>query len=274
MKLGSSSWSFHRTFEAGKMDQFGWVDFCAKELQLDGVELLDAHFPNTKPPYLKDLKKYIIDSGLTISCVSVSNHFTGRSSHKAFEDVDKVKKWVDIAESMGAPILRVFAGSGEELKDPAIHEQAVQCLQRSAIYAEHVGIALGLENHGGTSARQVLALVKDVNSSWLKLTLDTGNFPSAPYKSIEQCLPHAVIVHAKLYELDKDGAEKRLNYKTIMRVLRKQKYVGFLSIEFEGASDELKFMPRGVKFLRQLMAEPFAQKKRKTPPKSKTAKKK
>jgi len=257
MKLGSSSWSFHRTFAAGQMDQFSWLEFCAKDLQLDGVELLAPHFPNTEPAYLKDLKKYCADLGLTISCASASNHFTGHY-HEAMENVELVKKWVDIAHVLGAPILRIFAGSGEEMSKTVIYDQTVQCLQKVTMYAEHTGVVLGLENHGGTSAQQVLALLKDVQSSWLKLTLDTGNFPSAPYKSIEQCLPHSVILHAKLYELDKEGCEVRLNYNTIMKALRKQKFNGFLSIEFEGEAEELKFMPKGVAYLRRLMAEPYA----------------
>ncbi|HNT33953.1 MAG TPA: sugar phosphate isomerase/epimerase family protein, partial [bacterium] len=201
MKLSSSSWSFHRTFGAGQMDQFSWLDFCAGKLRLDGVELLDFHFPNTEPSYLKDIKKYATDRGLTICCASVSNHFTGHYQD-AQNDVEKVKKWIDIAQVLGAPVVRVFAGSGEEMSKQVIYDQAVECLQKVAMYAEHVGVVLGLENHGGTTAEQVLALLRDVQSPWLKLTLDTGNFPpSETYKSIEACLPHAVIVHAKLYEL-------------------------------------------------------------------------
>lgn len=261
MKLSSSSWSFHRTFAAGKMDQLSWLDFCAKKLRLDGVELLDFHFPNTEHSYLKDIKKYATDQGLTVCCVSVSNHFTGHYQD-ALNDVEKVQKWIDIAQMFGAPIVRVFAGSGEEMSKQVIYEQAVECLQKVAMYAEHAGIVLGLENHGGTSAQQVLDLLKDVQSSWLKLTLDTGNFPSDTYKSIEACLAHAAIVHAKLYELDASGAEVRLDYKKIMKSFEKNGYNGFLSIEFEGEADELTFMPKGVAYLRRLMAEPFIKKPR------------
>jgi len=262
MKLGTSSWSFHRTFAANGFDQLAMLEYCANELQLDGVELLEHHFPNTSAAYLKDLKKYITDLGLTLACVSVSNHFTGHYKD-AKQDVDRVKKWIDVAEKLGAPMVRVFAGSGDEMKDPDVYDQAVECLQKAAIYGEHVGVVTALENHGGTSADQVLSVLKAVNSSWLKLALDTGNFSSAPYKSIERCLPHAVIVHAKLYHLDRKGEETELNYHTIMKSLIKHKYNGFLSIEFEGESDEMKFMPRGVKFLRRLMAEQYVKPARK-----------
>ena len=39
MKTSCSSWSYHRTIGAGKMDQMSWLKECAA-LGLDGVELL------------------------------------------------------------------------------------------------------------------------------------------------------------------------------------------------------------------------------------------
>ncbi len=61
MKISCSSWSFHRTIETGKLDQLAWIEKCAQELELDGVELLDVHFPGIAKDYLQKLKKRIID---------------------------------------------------------------------------------------------------------------------------------------------------------------------------------------------------------------------
>jgi len=57
MKLSCSSWSFHRTFEQGKINQLEWIEKCAKDLMLDGIELLDEHFRSTEKAYLCDLNK-------------------------------------------------------------------------------------------------------------------------------------------------------------------------------------------------------------------------
>lgn len=253
MKIGCSSWSYHRTIAAGKLGQKGWIEKCAQELKLDGVELLDVHFPSTEASYLKEIKKMIIDRGLTISCVSVNNHFTGSEERERQENIDKVKKWVDIASYMGAPILRVFAGVAKELSQAEMWDKVIKCLRECADYGEARGIVLGLENHGGFSVEEVLRMVKETSSEWLRLTLDTGNFPGDPYESIRKTAPLAVIVHAKLYELDKDGKEKRLDYEQIISILRERNYLGFLSIEFEGEPEELSFMPRGVAYLREVM---------------------
>ena len=51
MKTSCSSWSYHRTIKAGKLDQMSWLQECAR-LELDGVELLGYHFPSTDREYL------------------------------------------------------------------------------------------------------------------------------------------------------------------------------------------------------------------------------
>lgn len=251
MKISCSSWSYHRTIEAGKLDQAGWIDLCAKELKLDGVELLSNHFPRTDKQYLRDLKKRIIDYGLTVASVSASNHFTVASTGDREREIDKVKRWSDIGLFMSAPLIRIFAGSSDELKDRVMWDKVTKALYKCARYGEKIGVVMALENHGGFSADQVLRMVKEAGSPWLRLTVDTGNFPGDPYQSIEKTMPLASFVHAKFYEFDENGAEKRLDYNRIIEIFNKMNYLGFLSIEFEGEGDELINVPKAVNILKR-----------------------
>ena len=250
MKVSCSSWSYHRTIGAGKLDQMGWIDLCAKELKLDGVELLSNHFPNMDKRYLRDLKKKIIDYGLTIAAVSASNHFTIDSSREREKEIDKVKRWTDIGHFMSAPLIRIFAGGARELKDEIMWSKVTKALYKCSRYGQKIGVVMALENHGGFSADQVLRMIKEVDSPWLKLTVDTGNFPDDPYESIEKTIPHAAFVHAKFYEFDERGEEKRLDYHRIIDIFNKNNYIGFLSIEFEGEGEERVSVPLAVKALR------------------------
>ncbi len=108
MKLGCSSWSYHAAFRAGRIDLREWIRICADELEVDGVELVDLHFPTTDPVYLRDIKKLCTDLQLTISGIAVSNDF-GPDDRRASETT-KVQQWCDIAAYLGAPVVRVFAG--------------------------------------------------------------------------------------------------------------------------------------------------------------------
>lgn len=260
MKISCSSWSYHRILksdvyrpvEGGRLSQIDWVKKCNSELEIDGVELGWGHFPSTDKDYLRDLKKIITEEGLTIAAVSVGNHFTGSDDNKMREEVAKVKKWTGIAAYLGAPIVRCLAGSGEELRVRGIMDKTALCLRECATYASEFGIILGIENHGGTTAEQILKLIKKAETEWLKLVLDVGNFPFPPYASIKKCMPYAILVHAKTYKFDETGNETKLDYEKIFSILKEWKYNGFLSLEYEGEEEEESMVPRSMCFLKKL----------------------
>ena len=129
----------------------------------------------------------------------------------------------------------------------------INSLTQIVDYAEEIGIVLGLENHnhkGFTKAGDdILKIIEQVNSKWLRFLLDTGNFVDG-LPSIEKTAHLAVHVHARLANLDKGGEEKE-----ILDILNRVKYRGFLSIEYEGEEDELSAVPRRVKFLKDILRE-------------------
>lgn len=215
------------------------------------MELLSNHFPSLEKRYLRDLKKRIIDYGLTIASVSASNHFTISSTRDREKEIDKVKRWSDIGQFMSAPLIRIFAGGATELKDEIMWSKVTKALYKCSRYGEKIGVVMALENHGGFSAAQVLRMVKEVDSPWLKLTVDTGNFPGDPYASIEKTMPYASFVHAKFYEFDNSGDEVRLDYNRIIGIFKKVNYLGFVSIEFEGKGEEFINVSKAVNALRQ-----------------------
>ncbi len=280
MKLGCSSWSYHRALSDGRLDQERWLRLCAEELELDGVELLDLHFPTTAATHLRDLKKICADLQLTISCVSVSNDFGVAGADARRQETAKVKEWIDVASYLGAPVLRAFAGwvprdevtknvGGGPLagirrllaprRDPKRRRwsDVMEALRECADYAEERGVVLGLENHDGGgfvgSADEVERCLHDVGSAWLRLNLDTGDY--GDLESVRRTLPQAVHVHAKLYELDGEGADRRQDWPQIMDILVRGRYRGYLSIEYEGEEDPVAAVPRGVRYLRRLMRE-------------------
>lgn len=259
MKLSCSSWSYHRTFDEKKMDQLGWIDQCAS-LELDGVELLGHHFPSKDKDDLRRLKKACTDRFLSIAMVSAGGHLTVSDDQERTKQIEQIRQWVDVAAFLGAPRVRFFCGSGDELRagGETLYNKVRDAVGQIARIGEANGIVMALENHGGTSADQVLRLLNDVNNDYLKLTLDVGNFPPTShvgpdtYNSIRRCAPHASIVHAKFFNVRDDGSDSEFDWHNIHAILRQAEYRGFLSVEYEGPdADEIAVMKRIVKFLRQ-----------------------
>lgn len=123
-------------------------------------------------------------------------------------------------------------------------------------HARAQGIVLAVENHNHDgfirAADDVLRLLDDVSSPWLRLLLDTGNFTDL-YDSMERTADRAVFVHAKLYDVDPEQGEQRLDYGRIMAILHQVDYNGYLSIEYEGEAAEEPAVAAGVRYLRTLI---------------------
>ncbi len=260
MKSSCSSWSYHRTFAAGQLTQLGWVDECAA-LGLDGVELLGCHFPCTERDYLLAVKKRCADLYLTVAMLSAGGHLTVAEDAFREAEIADIRAWVERAAVLGAPCVRFFCGSGAELAagGDALYEKVRTALGTVAEIGAREGIVMAMENHGGTTADQLLRLIADVNHPYLKFTLDTGNYPPTSqvgpdtYTSIVRCAPHAAIVHAKFFNVTADGRDQEFDWAQIRMILAGAGFRGFLSVEYEGEDpDEVAVMRRIAGFLATL----------------------
>src|SRR4029453_882086 len=106
-----------------------------------------------------------------------------------------LRKWVDVAQKLGASHIRVFGGT---IPKGSTEEQAAgwgaEMLKPASEYSGSKGVILGLENHGGITekAATIVKIVKNVDSPWVGINLDTGNFNRDAYKQMKMCLPYPV----------------------------------------------------------------------------------
>jgi sugar phosphate isomerase/epimerase len=130
----------------------------------------------------------------------------------------------------------------------------VECIQECLPLAEQHGVVLALENHGGvtTVAKDLIAIVKAVNSDWLGVNLDTGNFTTAdPYADIAEAAPYAVTTHFKT-QIHPSGKDKQpLDLKKTVDILRSAGYRGYVTLEYEAAEDPKTAVPKAIGALRR-----------------------
>jgi sugar phosphate isomerase/epimerase len=288
VKLGCSSWSYHAAFRAGRIDLRQWLRICAEDLDLDGVELVDLHFPTTDPIYLRDIKKLCVDLQLTISGIAISNDFGTEDRRPA--EAAKVKQWCDIAAYLGAPVVRVFAGwvpppsrtepdagrivgmfrrvfGGPKADPRRLWSDVTWTLRDCADYAEERGVVLGLQNNRregivGT-ASQVAQCVRDVGSPWLRVCLDPADIPDRA--SVDQLLDRVVQVHARLRDIADDGSDASTHWPELLHMLRLGRYRGFLLLDYD-VEDPETAVPRAARHMRGLVHQLERQRLLQQPP--------
>ena len=274
LKLGCMSLSYKDEFAANKLDLEQFIER-AYQLGLDGIDIHTRAFASLDSAYLRGIRMRAFRRGLALSYIGVSSNY-GKPQAELAAEVATTKEWIDVAEFMGIPLVRVFAAwipEGEREED--VWARMMPCLEEVAAYGEEKGVVVGLHNHNHgcvtSTGQDVRRIIDGVNNPYFSHILDTGQYVGSPgasgqrghedpalnfYGSIEETAPLAVHVRCKIYRIQ-SGVEEWLNYPRIFEILRGVNYNGWLSVVYEGqdAEAEATAVPKAVRYLRGLMAE-------------------
>jgi sugar phosphate isomerase/epimerase len=265
LKLSLAAYSFNRVLPKNwspaddgqpKMTLDDFIRFCA-DLDLDGTELTSYYFPrDVTPAYLAHLKELTFRLGLDITGTAIGNNFCVPAGPKRDEQLQLTRTWIDHAATLGAPVIRIFAGTAAKGQPEAeALDLCVAGIQKSLEYAAEKGVFLALENHGGitATAEQLLAIVKRVESPWFGVNLDSGNFQTAdPYGDLAKIAPYAINAQIKS-EISPNGKKQDADLARIVGILRDAGYRGYVVLEYEAAEEPKTAIPRHIETLRKLI---------------------
>ncbi len=276
LKISNYSLNYARQLAAGRLTIEDFLSLCRK-MGIEGASIHLNNLPEFSTGYLKRIRRAYLDRNLSMSMFTVSTNFgRPRPEHRA--EFEKAQQAIRIGMFLGAPILRVFAGSPPDEPGRAeAFERSVEGIRRVVEEAAEAGMPVGLQNHNhGALCRtgeECMRFIKMVNHPNLTFLLDTGQFAgskgasaeastpdmrSAEYmESIRITAPAARHVRVKFYNPRPDGSEPYLDYDQIFNILRGVHYEGWLDIVYEpgrGKGDPGEdigtAMPRIVAFLR------------------------
>ena len=198
MNFGNASWGFRETplEEALKITKdMGLSVFelgianAEKDVPLDAS---DSELKNIKELY----KKYDID----ISCAATGNDFSNGDKN----DVEKIKKVIDISEKLGVRYLRIFAGfspvddvTGDKWSN------MTECICEVNEYALKHNVTPVIETHGGVN----------VYDDGVEHFYSTSSKPEALYKMLSE-IPDSVKVNfdpANLWAVGEKSPEEIYN---------------------------------------------------------------
>lgn len=255
MHLSLAAYSMREALTKGQMDLFEFIDWCA-ELGLPGTELTSYYFEEGfGKDYLHQLKRHAFINGVTVSGTAVRNDFCQPPGPDRQQEVEHVKRWIDHATEFYAPHIRIFAGNLPEGVDKQTGIQWVaDAIQEVLRYAAERGVVLGLENHGGITARAAdhLAIVEAVGEHpWFGVNLDTGNYRTNAYEELAMAAPYAVNVQVKVETYQNDGSKAPTDLERIRDILVDAGYQGWVTLEYE-AEDPRERIPEYLDRMKEL----------------------
>lgn len=226
------------------------AEFCAKQ-GFDGIDPTAYYFPGyrerTPPPdrFLFDFKKRCFELGLGISGTGTGNNFTVADRAARAKDVEWVKRTVEMAAKLGAPVVRVFADTQMRAQTwetvsngasrDAVEGWIADDIRACAEYGAKHGVIIGVQNHGDfiKTADNLISLLGRVNSPWCGAIVDTGYFKAEdPYAEIAKAAPYAVNWQIKQSPLGVEKeAEAPTDLKRLIKIVRASGYRGYLPIE-------------------------------------------
>ena len=258
LQLSLAAYSFRRELSGEKpvMTLERFVDYCAEQ-GLQATELTEYYFRDKSPGYICALRRRAYVNGLAISGSPLGNDFCHPPGPARDKQLAHVKAWIDVVALLGSQTIRVFAGRAKKgSSEEEARKLAIEGLKEVSEYAGARGVLLAIENHGGitSTAEQLLALVKGVDSPWLGVNLDTGNFHTDVYASIEKAAPYAVAVQVKTEVREGKKPAEEADFKRIAGILKAAGYRGYVALEYEAKEAPLKAVPRYLDKLREALA--------------------
>jgi sugar phosphate isomerase/epimerase len=269
--IAVSTYSFWRFKDGLKFP----IETCineAAEMGFDGVEILHIQMEKESNDYLQNLKRRALINGVDLCGMSTHQGFVSPDKAIRWKNVQHTIKCIELAYKLGIPIIRINTGrwgttkSFDKLMEnrgiepvlPGYTEDegfkwVIDGIEQCLPVAEKRGVILGLENHWGLSRtpKGLMRIVNAIESPWLRVLLDTGNFLEDPYDKLDQCASEAVFMQVKTYYGGGIWYTLDLDYDRIARIMRKHNFKGYVSLEFEGNEDYRTAIPKSLAMLRK-----------------------
>ncbi|MES2003236.1 MAG: sugar phosphate isomerase/epimerase family protein [Bacteroidota bacterium] len=249
-KISLNAYSFNNALVNKKTTLEEVMEFCARE-NFDAIDITGYYMPGypeiPSDEYIYHIKNKAHRLGLAISGTGIRNEFAEPDATKRTAEISFVKKWIEVAAKLGAPVIRIFTGkalpanhSWEEVED-----WIVEAIKNCVAYGEQHGVIVAIQNHNDfiKTADQAISILKKVNSKWFGLVLDTGSFVTEePYNEISKTTSYAVNWQIK-EKLNYNGKTEDMDLNKLCGIIQASTYRGYLPIETLSPGDPFTIVP-------------------------------
>ena len=249
-KISLNAYSFNEPLRSGKTNLEAVMEFCAEQ-NFDAIDLTGYYFPGYPQipgdDYIFQLKRKAHRLGLEISGTGIRTEFAEPDKAKRAEEVAFVKRWIEVAAKLGAPVIRIFSGKTlpPNFTWSQVAEWITADISSCVEHGKKHGVIVAVQNHNDfiKTADEAIRIIKKVNSEWFGLVLDTGSYVTMePYGEIKKTVEYAVNWQVK-EKLNYNGKVETMDLEKLFRIINASPYRGYLPIETLGAGDPFVMVP-------------------------------
>jgi len=238
--LGCPKWDWLTILDAAAAN-----NFAALELRgLQGTLDLTTR-PEFGPARIEQSKRELAARRLRVVCLGSSARMHEMERDKREAQLDEGRRFIDLAQKLGAPYVRVFGDKYVEgVPRAAMIEHVASGLRLLGDYARPRRVTVLIESHGDfTDSRSLAQILRQARSPGVALLWDAHHTYAAAREEPEHTFRQlaSYIRHTHLKDSRPDGAGRRyvltgegdVPVERQVRVLARGGYRGFYSFEWE-----------------------------------------
>lgn len=249
-KMSLNAYSFNAPLVNKQVTIEEVIDFCGA-LNLDAIDLTGYYMKGypvvPDDEYIFALKNRIHKVGLSVSGTGIRNDFGSPDPANRLAEVEFVKKWIEVAAKLGAPVIRVYSAKklpeGYAWKEVA--DWIIESFKLCIAHGKKYGVIIGLQNHNDfiLTAEQAIYFAEHLDKDWFGLVVDTGNFQTKEgYEEIKLAAPYAV--NWQIKELITIGGKiQEMDLDKLMKIIAASPYKGYLPTETLSPGDPKQILP-------------------------------
>lgn len=259
-QLSLSERSLTRLLEAGKIEHLDCARLASQEFEIKAIDYAGRFFADKlkEEAYLTQMNKRAADYGVRRNLILVENEGALASGNKKTRDeaVARHRRWIDAALTLGCRGVCVqVQGEGTPAEQAP---RATEALAQLAEYGTKQKIHVLISNESGPAANPdwLLGVIKEVdNSRCGAFPLFNGFGGRNPYEGMAKLMPVARGVCAVAQEFDDNGKESQIDFSRMLKVVLQAGYRGYISLEYQGDSEDEYAGIRATKTLLQRNGE-------------------
>jgi len=167
--LGCPQWSWPQILDFAAGHAFAAVELRGIMTNMDLTKV-----PELAPERLGEAKRQLAAHGLSVSCLGASAHMHEMDPFKHAAQLDEGRRFIDLAQALGAPYVRVFGNNYVEgVPRPDMFAHIAGGLRTLGDYAQGKHVTVIIESHGDfTDSPALLEILQKADSPNVALLWD------------------------------------------------------------------------------------------------------